>query len=1091
MTTKHVFSGKRRLLGGVMAGLLSVAAGTAHAANLTIAQSPLFLSVDAEPNIMFIIDNSGSMGWDYMPDNAYFWDWRHDSSAYNKIYYDPTVTYQPWSYSDGTLYPDSTVNPNGGYYYYLADGTKVTITDATEKQNFRNWYSYYRTRMDLAKAGVGAAFAQLGTNVRVGFGRLNDASGTVDGINNNSVIMGVRKFEGSDRTSFFSTLYSQTTTDRTPLRRALDDAGKYFQRTDSRGPWDTTPGDTSDDPEALACRQSYTILMSDGYWNDDEASTSGARENVDGSDGPEILTPTNYQYTPKSPFMDTHSDTLADVAMYYWNRDLRDDLDNKVPTNSEDPAFWQHMVTFTIGLGVTGTIDPDTAFDAIGKEATTTITWPSPTSSDAAKIDDMLHAAVNGRGGFFSATNPTEFANALTATLENIAGRTGSAAAVATNSTRISSDTLIYQGRFNSGNWTGQLLAYPINPDGSIGDVEWDASTLLPSEANRNIFTLNDSTNAGVAFAWAGLSDQQKADLGYDAAADATNGNTATEDLTKLKISYLRGDSSEEGNQGGPFRNRASLLGDLVNSDPFFVQHANYGYNTLTGNSGTEGVDYLTFRNSSAYLARPPMVYVGVNDGMLHAFNADTTTNSNEAGVEQFAYVPDGVIPNLSALTDPGYTHQFYVDGSPKAGDAYLPTTGTCPLNVTYSGTGYCWKTVLLGSLGAGGKSVFALDVTDPDNFSASNVMWEFTDSELGVTIGQPTIVRLTASSGSTNWYAIFGNGYNSTSQKAQLFVVNLATGALVKRIDTGVGSVSVPNGLSTPIPVDINGDRVTDYVYAGDLYGNMWKFDFTGTSTNNWDVAYKSGSTPIPFFESCTTSSCSSGELQSITVRPTVGRHPDGGIMVYWGTGKYFETGDDIVPDNPQVQTVYGVRDQGTAITTSRATLQEQTIDYQVTGGSVDYRIVSTTPTSYASYNGWYLDLVPPSGTADGERVISTPVLRHDRLIFTSAIPSADACDFGGSGWLMELDAINGTNLTYAVMDVNGDSTFDFYTLDDGTTVPITGKRLDGLGEPGAIITAGDVEYKYISTSSGTINVTLEQGGGSGFGRQSWHQIR
>jgi type IV pilus assembly protein PilY1 len=273
-------------------------------------------------------------------------------------------------------------------------------------------------------------------------------------------------------------------------------------------------------------------------------------------------------------------------------------------------------------------------------------------------------------------------------------------------------------------------------------------------------------------------------------------------------------------------------------------------------------------------------------------------------------------------------------------------------------------------------------------------------------------------------------------------------------------------------------------------LYGNMWKFDFTGTSTNNWDVAYKTGSTPVPFFQSCTSSTCNADELQAITVRPSVGRHPDGGVMVYWGTGKYFETGDDIVPDDPQIQTVYGVRDQGVAITNSRASLQEQTIDYQVTG-TIDYRVVSTTPTNYASYNGWYLDLVPPSGTAEGERVISTPLLRHDRLIFTSAIPSADACDFGGSGWLMELDAVNGTSLTYAVMDVDGDNTFDFYTLNDGTTVPITGKRLDGLGEPGAIITAGDVEYKYISTSSGAINVTLEQGGGSGFGRQSWRQIR
>ena len=460
---------------------------------------------------------------------------------------------------------------------------------------------------------------------------------------------------------------------------------------------------------------------------------------------------------------------------------------------------------------------------------------------------------------------------------------------------------------------------------------------------------------------------------------------------------------------------------------------------------------------------------------MLHAFNASKDT-ANNGGGEVFAYIPNAVFDKLSKLTDPVYNHEYFVDGSPYASDAWI---------------GGVWKTVLVGSLGAGGKAVYAIDVTDPSTLGASSIMWEFTHPELGYVLGQPAIVRLKAQSGSTKWYAIFGNGYNSQSQTARLFIVELDTGNVAKVIDTGVGSTAAgeENGLGDVLPVDDDGDRITDYVYAGDLKGNLWKFDLTGSNKNQWGVAYKQGNTPKPLFQACTSSACNAGEEQPITARPEAIRHPDGGIMVLFGTGKYFENSDAVVPSSPQMQSYYGVLDDGAAVSGSRGALQVQSISVEASLNGIDYRVVTENTVDYSTQKGWYIDLSPPASNSIGERVVSAPIIRFGRVIFTTLIPSSDACDFGGSGWLMELDAINGSRLTYAVMDVNGDGKIDSSDV-VGSDYP-SGKRLDGLGKPGAIISAGEKEYKFISTSSGTINVTTEAGGGDAFGRQSWNQIK
>lgn len=1145
--------GKRLVAYGTIVSMLF--ASMAYGA---IATQPLYLTSAVEPNIMFVLDDSGSMQWEAMPDDITYFAYLYPrpSGLYggtdysnnvpdfdpaniynalmrspynNKVYYNPAVTYTPWMQADGTswgnaaitcaphnpqltslgcrnLTANQTVDMSGSSYWYGAGGwyqgnhtfypavyyrynsgsiwntssyTQVQITSATpsysgdgrssrtdctsgvctyaqEIQNFANWYTYYRSRILSARAGIGKAFSQQGTGMRVGFGAINKGSSSVDGVAAGTIIRGVRTFSGTDRTDFFSSLYSHPIPAAgTPLRRALDDAGQYFSRTDSAGPWGNTPGtNTGETSSHLQCRQSYTILMTDGYWNTGAgpASTAAARLNVDGTAGPGHTGPGSaaFNYTAISPFTDGNADTLADVAMYYWKNDLRTDLANAVPKSTINPAFWQHMSTFGVGLGVTGSVNPASAFNAIGSGAT--ITWPDPTSSNAAKLDDLLHASVNGRGGFFSAADPGTFAAELSNVLNTIVDRTSSASAVASNSTRLTSATHLYQALFKSGDWSGQLKAFPLLADGSIGPEAWDAADGIPAHGARNIKTRDNSGNA-------------------------VNFSGALGTLTAAQVAYLRGDASQEVANGGTFRNRASKLGDIVNADPHYVKDENFGYNVLAGAEGSSYSAFVAGKNS-----RTAIVYAGANDGMLHGFRASD-------GVELFAYVPNGTWPNLPLLTSPSYSHKYFVDGSPTAWDAYWSSS---------------WKTVLAGSLGAGGKSVYLLNVSSPDTFGTSDVLWEFKgntaaqQNDMGFVLGTVTVARFADG----NYWAVFGNGYESTNGKAVLFMVRADDPTTVKTIDAG----GTGNGLSTPLLVDTNGDRIIDLIYAGDLKGNAWKFDVAGTNTSQWKSAYLSGSTPVPLFQA----KDSSGNTQPITSSPEVGLAPAGasGLMVYFGTGKYFETGDN---STISTQSVYGVVDSGSAFTGAnhRTQLQSQTIQYEATipatvvGGVVTVpekrvRVLSDNPVNYPTQKGWVIDLLTPPnppGTQKGERMITAPALFGGKLLLQTIVPSISPCDYGGASWLMQVNPATGGRLLTAGFDVNGDGSFntsDRVDIGDGVMVNVSGLDTGvgisgGFGKP---IKAGDKAYVPLSGTSGNLGAPPISSG-TLKSRASWRQIQ
>jgi type IV pilus assembly protein PilY1 len=701
---------------------------------------------------------------------------------------------------------------------------------------------------------------------------------------------------------------------------------------------------------------------------------------------------------------------------------------------------------------------------------------------------------------YFLVTNALTLGAELRNAFNTIIQKTASAAAVATNTTRLDTNTLIYQAQFRSDDWTGHLLAYQLDPTtGAVGALAWDAASVLPPHGQRKIFTrapaiAGPGAGDGVPFEWdeLGALHQAALNLRPDLVAD---GNGA------LRVAWLRGDHAQEQQANGSFRNRSVKLGDIINSDPQFVGAQNFGYEQLP--TGTPGADsYQTFRQSKIDVdgvdnpnvvgdedGRPlqPMVYVGANDGMLHAFDAAT-------GVEQFAYVPSTLIPELNQLADPSYSHRYFVDGQIVVGDAFIDRGGTTK-----------WATVLVGTTGAGGKTVFALDVTRPHAFAKTDVMWEFTDADLGNPIGQPVVARMADGT----WAAVFGNGYNSTNQQAYLYVVRLQDGTLLRKIPTGVGSLATPNGLATPSLL-ADGARTIRAAYAGDLHGNLWKFDLSNAAPALWGAAFSGAGCGIspnpactPFFKAID-SAC---VAQPISAAPEIGRHPQGGYMIYFGTGKFFETNDNIVGPTPQAQTFYGLWDKAispSAISVTAATrttvLTQQTILYEgkPANSQFNVRVTSDNPTNWAAKRGWFMDLVSPSAGAQGERVVSLPLLRNGRVIFPTLIPSANPCEFGGGSWLMELEAVSGERLEQAPLDIDEDGDIDANDLVTvsigGTTVTVAPSAIqsrEGIIDTPAVVTTPDGnEIKVASGTTGNVEAVRELGSGQRL-RGSWRQLR
>ncbi|WP_334130854.1 pilus assembly protein [Silanimonas lenta] len=1053
-TPRHEPSSPRRALRqrllALAVGLLSTVPA---AANIPIPDVPLQAGATVPPNIWFILDDSGSMDWTCMPGNTSACNEIPDVSGHNiklqtyvrnTIYYNPYLSYQPWRTATGDLMPNTpytavytstelasgdttnlasadqvyyvpisaTANTSAasGYYRFRLrsdanggliercewrTGTTwdrnctnlssvtwgdITRTVAQERQNFATWYSFHRTRMKVAKAGSSDAFADLPEDVRVGFT-------TIWNRNTLRIPVGTDagRFAGTNRAAWFNRLAAAEASNGTPLRSALANAATYFSETGADGPWG--PGTGS---QQLACRQNFAILTTDGYWNSDAGWNT---VNVDGMPGPTITGPNgeSFTYTPAPPYSDAVGGTLADQAMRNWMTDLRPDLPNNVPYSPANPAFWQHLVTFGISIGLQGSLNPETDLPALKAG---TLAWPNPMpAEDRTRIDDLWHASINGRGEFVSAGDPKAFRDGLNAALSTIVSRTLSNSNVATNSTSFNSGTQIFQAGFVSGQWSGELSAFPLSASGVSPTPVWKASAGIPAAGLRRIFTWNGST--GVAF--------------------PTAAQSAT--LTSPVVDYLKGVRSNEIQFGGTLRDRVHLLGDIINSSPIHDPATN-------------------------------TVFVGANDGMLHAFSG---TN----GVEQFAYVPAGLnFTNLKTFADKDYKHRFFVDGQ-----VVVSSRRQTPN-----------QTIVVGALGRGGRGVFALDATSPSTFGASNVLWDKTgaaaEPNMGLVLGRPVIARL--NNGTLG--LIVPNGVNSTNNRAVLFIYNLMTGALIAQIDTGVGSATQPNGLSSPAVFDAGGDGTVDFVFAGDMRGNMWRFDLTSTNPSQWSNA---ANRSVLF---------AAGPSKPITAAPSLALNPaDFKLWVFFGTGRYLSAGD---PGDLSVQSWYGMRDSATTIPLTD--LQRRKIEEQTTHSGRLVRTFENAGPLSDGKMGWFIDLVRPPyppGVAEGERMITNQRVVGRILIASSIIPSNDPCAVGGTGFVNAIDAFTGASLAGSFFDVDGDGSFADETINGR---PVGSLDLNISMPTEAALVESILVVGGSRSTTGEVPVDLS----SLYGRISWREI-
>ncbi len=916
--------------------------------------------------------------WTMAFKGRFFYTYTGSQTPMSWTYPDPTVT-PPTA---GLSPPDTTTTFAQECRAFVDDAMATKVFElnvvsanspATTQTNYANWYAYYRKRMYMARTAMGRALQPLDDTYRIGYSQINNADSLLAG-NSATKFRPVSDFNASQKGDFYASLYAATPSGSTPLRGALSRAGRYFAKNLSS---------QKTEPMQYACQRNFALLTTDGYWNETDFSGGGLANatigNADGSAG--------------APYQDGASNTLADVAYYYYTTDLRngtagstvctgapvdgrpgqDVCANILTPSGKDIATHQHMTTFTIGMGLVGTVS--TTADV------NTVSWPSPVNNTITTVDDLYHASINGRGQHYSAQNSAELTTAIQSIVTAIQDVSGAGSATATSTLDLvqGENNIAFEASYTTGSWFGDVLARKLDARTAEvipGDPEWSAREKLNarSAAGRTIYFKKGAALA--QFTWANLTPALQANFENlcntpakltQCATLSASHQTTVNGGAEL-VSYLRGDRTKEAsstNTTAPlFRERKSVLGDIINSKPIHVGKPPFDY-ADTG--------YATFKTSN--LTRKKMVYVGANDGMLHALDAAT-------GEELWAYVPTAVMPNLYKLADVKYgsntsqPHTYFVDGKTVQGDVKI---------------GGVWKTILVGGLNKGGRAYYALDITDPENPQA---LWEFAHDDstvhnnLGLTYSDPVISKLDDGT----WTVAFGSGYNNVSPgdgKGRLFVVNAATGAILRNIATTAGGTTTPSGLSKiNVWVKALNDNTAQRFYAGDLLGNVWRFD-----VDDKVLPHKAAMQLAQMQDA-------SGTPQPITTEPKL-REYDKQPVVVVATGRYLGR-DDI--DDTQVQSIAAIRDPLTAtgwgaVRTNTAKFKKVTITKSGTTASG-----AAVTVDWATDGGWWADF--PTA---GERVAMPMEWDGARLLAATTLPSGDQCKSGGASWLYSFGLAGG----------------------------------------------------------------------------------
>jgi type IV pilus assembly protein PilY1 len=1008
--------------------LISLVATNLSAAPLNLTQVPPGTSGrEPAPNVILSVDNSGSMGWDINGCQTIDWNVgvygnRHETGAVG-------------------CGPVGTISPNPSRISSLRTALIAQFGNGTPNSGL------------LPDDRIRLAWQSMWLNN----GPTGSDALTVGATNS------MKRFNGAHRVNFNTFVNSLTSVNGTPSHKMLAQAYSHMTSGASlNSPWASNPG-TAELPY-LSCRRTYNVFMTDGAWNS-ETQTAQTVGNADGTartlPSPDaslalpITPPTAYDPTSNQArvYQDAFGGgkgTLADFAFRNWAEDLQPTMKNDVrplikhsgneavgattlqefwnPKN--DPATWQHITQHTIGFGRSASTWSgaplwDNATDNTygGDYANLvngTVGWqdtmPAAAESTPApglRQSELWHAAINGRGKFYPAKTPAALTTAFSDILNNILNDTSKPlVSIAANSSILKTGLYAYIAGYDATNWRGKLSAYPIDATtGAPGTTAaWNAATKLDAASfsvpNRFVASYNGA--AGIEWkTYTSLPALQQTPLNKDSSGAVDNNG-------QNRVDYLRGDRTKEVAQtGGIFRDRSSRLGDIVNSNIVYVgaPASGYGdaaYQTFKG-TGTGGVG-----------SRAPMVYVGANDGMLHGFDA---TN----GVEKLAYIPQGVAQSdLRKLTDVNYTHQYFVDGTPFTSDAKVGTTPT-------------WRTVLVSGLAGGGKGYVALDASNPSNFnatSASNLViadtTATTDADIGNMYITPAmddfiagksdqIVRLNAPTTGTapnqikhRWALVLGNGYNSANEAPVLVVQYLDGAKEIKKISpctepiaTTACSYKTGNGLSTPRLVDLNGDGVADVAYAGDLLGNVWKFDLSSQNDSDWTTSFNKA----PLFRA--------KPGQSFTTAPyAVSNDSAGyGVIVHISSGKNLTTADQTstgtettyalwdnsifgqVPVSPATTPAtykFKITDSTPINTTSSATLPSSMVQQTINAttfvdGGVTYFTSTSNPLSYkgtSAKRGWYMDW-----SLQGQRVLrNSKSFDGQKISIYSTIPSSTA---------------------------------------------------------------------------------------------------
>lgn len=1118
---------------------------------------------------------------------------------------------------------DSTSPLTGGgpYYYRLKNGAAlgsgttpdtsvlyddtqweaVAVTNAsltidgvttTGYQNWANWYAYYRTRNMMTRTALSRVFGNLGSNIRGAFQNINDGRFLLPGT---SIITNLfdtgafatckttdptTDFSGAAttqpacyRSAFFNWIFQTPAAGSTPDRRATIRAGEFFKRGNGntaatgnlKDPYWQLPDATIGAPaRELSCRQNFHMLVTDGYWNEDNTGYTETSTNPDVV-FPAISTmlPSNFTDVQTPPatlpdgksfsrsdgvsrvFWDVPASTtggcgsdgstncypsLADIGFSYWARDLRSDLTNNVapympdkttgitgttaydpnaapPANdprnnpeiyynpANDPASWQHVVQFMVTLGIAGRLTYSDDVDCVDANndlcklrkaqvnSTGATGWPQPARNEARAIDDTWHAAINSRGSYFSASDPGALVRYLTAILASVLSRSTSSTQPTLSLPFAFSGAAAFSAGYDSSDWSGKLTRVvpfdaagrPLNPP----TLKWDASCTLTGgtcpdgtkvardPATRVILSSDGGAgrNHGIAFKWASMSTTQQARLNANPVKIAASPNNTTwtsDTFGDKRVGYLRGERTYEVGGTPQFRRRGSVFGAVVNAQPLYNASPDSGWfdSWPTGSPEAAVVDtnadYSHFVNDNKN--RPATVYAASDDGMLHAINAVD-------GTERWAYVPNTLIENgnLTRMTDKSRGLTPGVDNKPTIQDVFIDGA---------------WHTVLVGALRLGGRGIYALDVTNPAGVLESNpsgtVLWEYSNkstggANLGYTYGSPHIARLQ----NGKWAVMVPSGYypkgpttdayddpastEAAASKTSLLIIDLQTGALITELKTSTApqaSGVTTYGLSTPDFYDLGGDQVDDIGVAGDLAGNVWRFDLTSANPASWAVdllfkTYPSAAT------NGATGTCTAVGQCPVSVMPVGMRNPAArGIVWIFGTGKFL--GKDDRNNAIPTQSFYGIYDYGLhssnyPILPSKLNVQGVKEDTAVPPN----RFVSKAPvTTVANAQGWTLPLNIAAEQGERNVVAPYPLDSNNTVILPTLIPTSDdPCTPGRRGALMVLDAASGNGIAIG---------------------PSAGSP------PGGYVTAGKVDTSGAIPVSGELSPWQAVGGGT-----------